>query len=190
VTAFGAKSRNSNENTARGRIKMASLTTEATIMQITAVNVLNSNDFPLEDGFDGIRYTFEPGRAITIPAAAAKHIFGWDEQAPQSIYFPYVAARWGWDRKDIWPRAEKWLRNFALRPIRYDTILIEAVTPAFEAAAPASMPPPDETVTVEIVPKPSPERPPKLGSLERRRELTRRRVARFRARKKVRGAAE
>jgi hypothetical protein len=32
-------------------------------MSLTSVNVLNSNDFPLEDAYDGVRYTFPPGNA-------------------------------------------------------------------------------------------------------------------------------
>ena len=41
-------------------------------MLIMGVNVLNSNDFPLEDAYDGTRYTFAPGRAITIRVGAAQ----------------------------------------------------------------------------------------------------------------------
>jgi hypothetical protein len=47
----------------------------ASAMPRTVVNVLNSNDFPLEDRFNGVLYIFAPGRALTIPAEAAKHIF-------------------------------------------------------------------------------------------------------------------
>jgi hypothetical protein len=30
--------------------------------------------------YDGNLYTFAPGKALTIPVEAAKHIFGWDER--------------------------------------------------------------------------------------------------------------
>jgi hypothetical protein len=66
---------------------------EASAMPRTVVNVLNSNDFPLEDRYDGVLYTFAPGRALTIPAEAAKHIFGWDERAPGNISFRHVERR-------------------------------------------------------------------------------------------------
>jgi hypothetical protein len=32
------------------------------------------------EGYDGNLYTFAPGKALTIPVEAAKHIFGWDER--------------------------------------------------------------------------------------------------------------
>ena len=47
-------------------------------MPVTAVNVLNNNSFPLDDRYGGVLYRFEPGRAITIPVEAAKHILGTD----------------------------------------------------------------------------------------------------------------
>jgi hypothetical protein len=71
---------------------LASLTPWGYAMPITAVNVLNNNDFPLVDGFDGVFYRFEPGRAITIPVEAAKHILGWDERAPGSISFRPISS--------------------------------------------------------------------------------------------------
>ena len=132
-------------------------------MPTTAVNVLNSNDFPLEDAYDGVFYTFAPGKAVTIPVEAAKHIFGWDERAPHSISFPHVEQRWGWNTKETRPHAKEWFKNFIVRPV--------------------------ETITVEIVSMPSPEHRPTSSSPERKRELARQRVARHRARKKVRCAS-
>jgi hypothetical protein len=32
------------------------------------------------EGYDGNLYTFAPGKALTIPVEAAKHIFSWDER--------------------------------------------------------------------------------------------------------------
>jgi hypothetical protein len=32
------------------------------------------------EGYDGNLYTFAPGKALTIPVEAAKHIFEWDER--------------------------------------------------------------------------------------------------------------
>jgi hypothetical protein len=64
-------------------------------MPLAAVNVLNSNNFLLEDLYDGVLYTFAPGTALTIPVEAAKHIFGWDERAPGSISFLQCRAALG-----------------------------------------------------------------------------------------------
>jgi hypothetical protein len=44
-----------------------------------AGSVLNNDNFPLEEGYDGNLYTFAPGKALTIP------VFGWDERAPGNM---------------------------------------------------------------------------------------------------------
>jgi hypothetical protein len=139
------------------------------------ITVFNANDFVLTDKFDNIRYTFPPGRVISIPVAVARHIFGWNERAPHEIDFMYTAERLGWDRKDIWPQARQWLKRFIVWPAGTEPVLIGARPRAFAAVA--------------LEPVPRPMRSPKPGSLERRRELTRLRVARFRDRENARRAA-
>jgi hypothetical protein len=123
-------------------------------MPVTIVSVLNRNDFPIEDGYDGVSYTFAPGKAITIPAVAARHIFGWDERAPYSISFEHCEQRFGWLVLELRKNARQWFKNIRARPLMLKTFEIVEMSPA-----------------------------------ERKRELARRRVARWRARKKVRAAA-
>jgi hypothetical protein len=150
-------------------------------MPVTAINVRNSNDFVLTDKYDNIRYTFPPGRVISIPVAVARHIFGWNEQAPHEIDLMYTAERLGWDRKDIWPQARQWLKRFIVRPAGTEPVPHGAGALAFDAVPPRPLEGGRE-------PEP-PRRTPKPGALERRRELTRLRVARYRARLKERQAA-
>jgi hypothetical protein len=158
-------------------------------MPVTSVNVHNANDFVLTDKYDNARYTFSPGRTVSIPVAVAKHIFGWHERAPDAINFLYMAERLGWDRTDVWPQAYQWLKRFTIGPAETEPVPtrpvpVRAARPlasAAEALEPAPRPPPS--------PKPGPGPRPKPGALERRRELTRLRVARYRARLKERQAA-
>jgi hypothetical protein len=105
-----------------------------------SVNVRNANNFVLTDKYDGIRYTFQPGQVISIPAAVAKHIFGWNEQAPHEIDLMYTAERLGWDRKDIWPQARQWLKRFIVwpagtEPVPMGPVPVRAARPLASAAA-------------------------------------------------------
>jgi hypothetical protein len=100
-----------------------------------------------------------------LPKLFTGAIFGWDERAPGSISFQHVEQRWGWNTKETAPHAKEWCKNIIVRPVYLET--------------------------VEIVSMPPPEHKPRSSSPERKRELARLRVARFRARQKVlRAAAE
>ena len=58
---------------------------------MTTVFVTNTSDIILTDGWDGVSYTFEPGKTIEVPEFVATHIFGYKEKdvAPK-------LARLGW----------------------------------------------------------------------------------------------
>jgi hypothetical protein len=75
------------------------------------VKVINRNDFPITDRFDGVVYRFEPAdssqplakgpsakeRTTTIPAEAANHIFGWTPTATREEMFSHFQRRCGWN---------------------------------------------------------------------------------------------
>lgn len=60
---------------------------------VNSVSVTNTGKREFEDGFAGERYDFVPGKRITIPYAAAVHIFGHNVEDKES-----VLARLGWIR--------------------------------------------------------------------------------------------
>jgi hypothetical protein len=117
-------------------------------MPRTAVNVLNSNDFTIEDRYDGVLYTFAPGTALTIPVEAAKHILGFNEETRQADFL-HVQRRWGWNVKDAkndtLSHAKEWFKNIIVRPVYFETVEIVSMS----------------------------ERKPRSSSPERKRELTR-----------------
>lgn len=55
------------------------------------VYVTNRRDEEFEDGYAGVRYTFEPGKPTMIPIEAARHIFGYEDDNKE----PYLV-RLGW----------------------------------------------------------------------------------------------
>lgn len=64
---------------------------------------VTNNGSPFTSRFEGVEYSFEPGKEIEIPLAAAKHIFGYgvDNKEP---YF----VRLGWMRMNTdLPRAKE-----------------------------------------------------------------------------------
>ena len=47
---------------------------------MTTVFVTNTSDIILTDGWDGVSYTFEPGKTTEVPEFVATHIFGYKHE--------------------------------------------------------------------------------------------------------------
>lgn len=80
----------------------------------TYVKVLNKNDFPIKDHFDGVEYVFMPGKKTTIPFYIASHFLG--IQTPEEIHdmgkiSKFISKRWGWNRAEIGMSREAELCN-------------------------------------------------------------------------------
>jgi hypothetical protein len=74
--------------------------------------VTNNSDKNLEDGYDGIRYTFPHGESIEIPMVVARHVFGFGDDNKS----PYLI-RLGWIQKsDDYQNALKRLQQFSFSP--------------------------------------------------------------------------
>jgi hypothetical protein len=75
------------------------------------------NDFeePIVDHHDGVKYTFETGRPVKIPLAAAEHIFGFQDGKAS---FVHTQRRWGWNVKDInLKNARDWFSNIIIESV-------------------------------------------------------------------------
>ena len=75
------------------------------------VIVVNKNPFDVSDGYIGMKWTFKPGQKVTIPLAAAVHIFGLGITDPTTLAGIY--RRFG-KRVD---EGEKFIANFDLTPV-------------------------------------------------------------------------
>jgi hypothetical protein len=65
---------------------------------VVMLEVVNNNDFTINDMFDGIPVSFPPGVKVDCTAAQCQHLFGWPgELADRSIH---MARRFGWSGKD------------------------------------------------------------------------------------------
>jgi hypothetical protein len=95
---------------------------------VGGVRVVNSNDFTIADRFDGVPYTFETGKAQTLPPDAANHIFGWrplgeDERQSEldAEMLVYCQKRHGWNTPEV-IRADnhtKWFGKLEFKPVRF-----------------------------------------------------------------------
>lgn len=69
-------------------------------MSATHARVTNSNEFTIEDRYDGVPVVFEPGVAKTIPLEAAALFFGFRVEDDGTVEFTvdwgYFARRHGW----------------------------------------------------------------------------------------------
>jgi hypothetical protein len=70
------------------------------------VIVVNKHPFPVSDGYIGMKWTFEPGQKVTIPLAAAVHIFGHGIKDPERLSSVY--RRFGKNVTD----GQKFIENF------------------------------------------------------------------------------
>lgn len=78
-------------------------------MTATHVRVNNGNDFTITDRFDGVPYTFAPGKDVQLPLEHAAHFFGWRVDQDGSVHvgvgedgavhaeLAHVCRRWGWN---------------------------------------------------------------------------------------------
>lgn len=78
-------------------------------MNPTHVRVLNRNDFVITDRYDGVPYSFAPGKETKLAMDAAAHIFGWPVNPDESVRLvvgdggavqpdlAHVCRRWGWN---------------------------------------------------------------------------------------------
>lgn len=92
-------------------------------MKEIAVRVTDLNEWaggPIRDGFDGVLYTFERDQPVTIPLAAAKHIFGCDDTGKPDP--SYIQRRWGWNTPDTVKEYAKWLANIRIEPVTLETV--------------------------------------------------------------------
>lgn len=78
--------------------------------QADLVQVINHNETPLTDGFDGRFWTFYKGQPTDIPLAAARHIFGYGMKGQEMA----TLRRFGWRDRGAMQR----LKNFRMIPVR------------------------------------------------------------------------
>jgi len=89
----------------------------------THLKVTNNNSFPLEDMFDGVPYTFEPGKPLTIPPDAAFHIFAWQPGVDMKVVEKHICKRWGWNTPDMQKGdAEFFFKSLAFKPITFKMV--------------------------------------------------------------------
>ena len=95
---------------------------------VGGVRVVNNNDFVITDRFDGIPFTFNPGKAETIPPDAANHIFGWrnvrEDETPESLkadMLLYCQKRHGWNTPEVVRAGDhvRWFGKLDIKPVRF-----------------------------------------------------------------------
>lgn len=65
--------------------------------QIMNVKIVNRNDFPISDRFDGVPYVFETNHPVSVPIDAANHIFGWFPGVEKEVVRRHCQKRFGWN---------------------------------------------------------------------------------------------
>jgi hypothetical protein len=78
------------------------------------VKVTNTNDFPINDMYDGVQYLFEPGKESKLPADAANHILGWTENASRRDMFLHIQKRWGWNTPQWADKSQRFFDKFKI----------------------------------------------------------------------------
>ena len=98
------------------------------------VRVINHNDFPIKDRYDGVPYIFETNIAKDISPAAASHFFGWPGEREDRNF--HIIRRLGWNsiayleaQPDRRTKAEILCDNIEIQTITYDIVprLLDAV---------------------------------------------------------------
>jgi hypothetical protein len=95
--------------------------------QIMNVKVVNRNDFPISDRFDGVPYTFPENVPISLPIDAANHIFGWFPSVDLSNVERHVKKRMGWNTPEMVAdgRADSFYKKIEITPILYRMVPVE-----------------------------------------------------------------
>lgn len=97
-------------------------------LMVGSVRVVNGNDFTIKDMFDGVPFTFDPGKAVTIPTDAANHIFGWrslmEGESPANLtdeMLVYCQKRHGWNTPEVVRSGnhQKWFGKLEFKPVRF-----------------------------------------------------------------------
>ena len=94
---------------------------DADTPRILHVRVTNKNTFTLKDRFDGVPYTFEPHIAISIPADAAAHIFGWYDGVEPEVMRRFCKKRFGWNTPEMEKegKPDKFCDALEIKPMLY-----------------------------------------------------------------------
>lgn len=95
---------------------------------VRSLKVLNDNPFPIEDMYDGVPYTFETGKPLTIPGDAARHIFGWFDGVDMNAVRQHVTKRWGWNTPSIVEKGDhkKFFDRLTFVPVTYRLVEVVA----------------------------------------------------------------
>jgi hypothetical protein len=88
------------------------------------LRVTNNNDFEINDRYDGVPYSFEAGKALTVPPEAALHIFGWQPGADPRLIEIHVTKRWGWNTPAFMENgnAKKFFAKLDFKPVTFKTV--------------------------------------------------------------------
>jgi hypothetical protein len=99
------------------------------------VKVVNTNDFPISDMYDGVPYVFKPNEPLSIPPEAAQHFFAWPSDDPKLIQM-WIAKRLGWNtaadiarQPDGRMRWEHWVDKIQIVPVDYDLVQRDPAAP-------------------------------------------------------------
>jgi hypothetical protein len=92
------------------------------------VKIINTNDFVINDMFDGVPYKFEPNKPLSIPLEAAAHFFAWPSDDPTLVKM-WIAKRLGWNTKEDIERQpdgrmrwEHWVEKIMIVPVHFDLV--------------------------------------------------------------------
>ena len=80
-------------------------------MAINEVTVINKNPKPFQDGFKGMKFTFNPNEKVAIPVEAAVHIFGFNLKDKSLVLRRLGIANH--------PDGKQFLENFDMKYVEY-----------------------------------------------------------------------
>lgn len=138
--------------------------------RIKYVQVTNGLDFPFVDRHDGVPYTIQPGRTLSIPLDVAAHIFGFDGKNDRAAMMRYVTRRQGWNTPEYIAvnletgrtKAEELFSRLKIEAVMYKLVPVEPQDPKRPVPADASADDDGEDAPI----KRGPGRPPKPRTAE------------------------
>jgi hypothetical protein len=95
----------------------------------TALEVVNNNDFTIEDRFDGVPKRFPPGEVVPCSQAECLHYFGWPGELEERAQ--HMARRFGWAGRDYLkpegpsddvPKYVKMCEKIVITPVYFDLV--------------------------------------------------------------------